>query len=90
MDVSLLDAAGSAIVSITEPLRLLYLLVGVLFGLVLGVIPGLSGLIGLVVVTAIHLQHEAASVDLKVALFEVLSVLMTEAMDDSLRSFYRA
>ena len=47
MDVSLLDAAGSAIVSITEPLRLLYLLVGVLFGLVLGVIPGLSGLIGL-------------------------------------------
>jgi TctA family transporter len=47
MDVSLLDAAGLAIVSITEPLRLLYLLVGVLFGLVLGVIPGLSGLIGL-------------------------------------------
>ncbi len=47
MDVSLLDAAGSAIVSIAEPLRLLYLLIGVLFGLVLGVIPGLSGLIGL-------------------------------------------
>ena len=41
MDVSLLDAAGSAIVSIAEPLRLLYLLIGVLFGLVLGVIGAL-------------------------------------------------
>jgi arylsulfatase A-like enzyme len=40
-----------------------------------------------------HLSNrwdDAASVDLKVALLEELSVLMAEAMDESPRSFYRA
>jgi arylsulfatase A-like enzyme len=40
-----------------------------------------------------HLSNrwdDAASIDLKVALLEELSVLMAEAMDESPRSFYRA
>ncbi|MDB4021987.1 tripartite tricarboxylate transporter permease [Litorivicinus sp.] len=45
--VSLTSAAWEAMLSIAEPERLLFLVGGVLFGLVLGVIPGLSGLIGL-------------------------------------------
>lgn len=47
MDVSILDMAGQAIVAIADPSRFLYLCLGVLIGLALGVIPGLSGLIGL-------------------------------------------
>jgi arylsulfatase A-like enzyme len=37
-----------------------------------------------------NLWDEVASANLKVALLEELSVLMTEAMDESPRSFYRA
>ncbi|MGA1206487.1 MAG: tripartite tricarboxylate transporter permease, partial [Litorivicinaceae bacterium] len=47
MDVSLLEVAGQALLSIAEPERIFYLVFGVIIGLILGVIPGLSGLIGL-------------------------------------------
>ncbi len=47
MDTSILAAAGDALVSLSDPVRLGYLALGVMIGLTLGVIPGLSGLIGL-------------------------------------------
>lgn len=47
MEISILEMAGQAAVAIADPLRLMYLVVGVFIGLALGVIPGLSGLIGL-------------------------------------------
>jgi TctA family transporter len=47
MDYSMLDAAMKALGLIMQPERLLFLFGGVLIGLVLGVIPGLGGLIGL-------------------------------------------
>ena len=47
MDVSMLDMAMSAAVTMADPLRLSFLGLGVLFGLILGVIPGLGGLVGL-------------------------------------------
>ncbi len=47
MDASLLDVAFSAIVTLADPTRLAFLGLGVIIGLVLGVIPGLGGLVGL-------------------------------------------
>lgn len=47
MDVSLLAAAGDALVQVTDPFRLLILATGVLIGLVLGIVPGIGGLAGL-------------------------------------------
>ena len=43
----MLDAALTAAVALSDPLRLSFLGLGVLIGLVLGVIPGLGGLVGL-------------------------------------------
>ena len=43
----MLEMAVHALVMLFDPIRLLYLLGGVMFGLVLGIIPGLGGLIGL-------------------------------------------
>ncbi len=42
-----LDAAGSALANITDPLRLVFLVTGVLIGLVLGILPGIGGIVGL-------------------------------------------
>jgi TctA family transporter len=47
MDVSMLDMALKAAVTLAEPTRLAFLGLGVIFGLILGVIPGLGGLVGL-------------------------------------------
>jgi TctA family transporter len=47
MEAGLLDAAIKAAVTLADPLRLSFLGLGVLIGLVLGVIPGLGGLVGL-------------------------------------------
>ncbi|MFP6733537.1 MAG: tripartite tricarboxylate transporter permease, partial [Rhodospirillales bacterium] len=47
MDTNMLDAALTAAVALSDPLRLSFLGLGVLIGLVLGVIPGLGGLVGL-------------------------------------------
>ena len=47
MDVSMLDMAVKAAVTLADPLRLAFLGLGVVIGLVLGVIPGLGGLVGL-------------------------------------------
>jgi len=47
MESSMLDMAISAAVTLSDPMRLSFLALGVLFGLVLGVIPGLGGLVGL-------------------------------------------
>ena len=47
MDVSLLDMAAQAFFMIMAPERLAFLALGVVFGLALGVVPGLSGVVGL-------------------------------------------
>ncbi len=46
-EVSLLNEAFQALTIILDPMRFGYLLLGVMIGLVLGVIPGLGGLVGL-------------------------------------------
>ncbi|MEK9677687.1 MAG: tripartite tricarboxylate transporter permease [Rhodospirillaceae bacterium] len=47
MDAQMLDMAVKAAVIMSDPTRLGFLSLGVLFGLVVGVIPGLGGLVGL-------------------------------------------
>ncbi len=47
MDASMLDMAVKAAVTLADPMRLGFLALGVAFGLILGVIPGLGGLVGL-------------------------------------------
>jgi len=47
MDGEMLQMAAKAIGILTEPARLGFLVLGVLLGLVIGVIPGLGGLVGL-------------------------------------------
>lgn len=47
MDASVLDMALSAAFDIAQPARLMFLFLGVIIGLIVGVIPGLGGLIGL-------------------------------------------
>ncbi|MPZ37868.1 MAG: hypothetical protein GEU95_07350 [Rhizobiales bacterium] len=47
MEFSMLDAAGSALLLILEPTRLMYLALGVLMGLALGIMPGVGGLAGM-------------------------------------------
>jgi TctA family transporter len=46
MDVSMMDAAGQALLIILDPYRLLMLSVGVIMGLILGILPGIGGLAG--------------------------------------------
>lgn len=47
MDVSVWGAATDAFVALMEPFRILMLCLGVLFGLLLGIIPGIGGLVGM-------------------------------------------
>jgi len=47
LDVEILDAAWKAATLIAEPMRMAYLIGGVLIGLALGVIPGLGGIVGM-------------------------------------------
>lgn len=47
MDVSLLDAAGQALVTILDPYRLMMLSIAVVAGLVIGILPGIGGLSGM-------------------------------------------
>ncbi len=47
MEVSMLEAAGNAFVLLMEPFRLLMLFTGVMMGLVIGLLPGIGGLVGL-------------------------------------------
>jgi TctA family transporter len=47
MEISMLDAAVQALLTIAEPHRLLMLATGVLMGLGLGIIPGIGGLVGI-------------------------------------------
>jgi TctA family transporter len=47
MEVSLLDAAGQALLLLLEPMRLFYLWAGVVLGLIIGIIPGVGGVAGL-------------------------------------------
>ncbi len=46
MDVSMIDAAGTALGMIFDPWRMMLLAMGVLMGLVLGILPGIGGLAG--------------------------------------------
>lgn len=46
-DFSVLGAAGHALLVVFDPARFVFLVLGVLFGLFLGVIPGLGGILGL-------------------------------------------
>ena len=47
MEVGMLQAAGNAFVLLMEPFRLLMLFTGVMMGLVIGLLPGIGGLVGL-------------------------------------------
>ncbi|MEE8517158.1 MAG: tripartite tricarboxylate transporter permease, partial [Alphaproteobacteria bacterium] len=47
MLLEMLGKAGDAAVIMSQPMRLLYLAMGVLIGLALGVIPGLGGIVGM-------------------------------------------
>ncbi len=47
MEGDMLAMAAKAAVIMADPQRLLFLSLGVIIGLVLGVIPGLGGLVGL-------------------------------------------
>jgi len=46
MEVSMLGAAGEALLIILDPERLMFLSLGVIMGLVLGIIPGIGGVAG--------------------------------------------
>jgi TctA family transporter len=46
MEVSMLDAAWFALQQLVEPYRLMFLAIGVILGLVLGILPGIGGLAG--------------------------------------------
>jgi TctA family transporter len=46
MDVSMLDAAGQALLIILDPYRLMMLFTGVVLGLILGILPGIGGIAG--------------------------------------------
>src|SRR3970040_122254 len=46
MDVSLVDAAAHALSMLAEPTRLMFLALGGLLGLVLGILPGIGGVAG--------------------------------------------
>jgi TctA family transporter len=47
MDLSVFATAGEALVTLSDPYRLMMLGAGVVFGLVLGVVPGIGGLTGM-------------------------------------------
>ena len=47
MQPDMLGMAWHALVLLLEPMRLLILVVGVVIGLAIGVLPGLSGVVGL-------------------------------------------
>ncbi|MFC5584189.1 tripartite tricarboxylate transporter permease [Nitratireductor kimnyeongensis] len=47
MDISVLGAASDAIIGLADPFRLFMLGCGVLFGLFLGIVPGIGGLAGM-------------------------------------------
>ncbi|NQV56846.1 MAG: tripartite tricarboxylate transporter permease [Rhodospirillales bacterium] len=47
METELLSMAAKAIVTMADPMRLMYLALGVIVGLSLGVIPGLGGIVGM-------------------------------------------
>ncbi len=48
MDVFfMLDAAGKALLLFTDPMRMMFLFSGVIIGLILGILPGIGGLVGL-------------------------------------------
>lgn len=49
MESSMLSAAGGAFLILMDPLRLLMLATGVLMGLVIGLLPGIGGLVGLAI-----------------------------------------
>lgn len=47
MSIEMLGAAGDALQTLADPFRLVMLCMGVLMGLVLGIIPGIGGLVGM-------------------------------------------
>ena len=49
MGAEMLEAASQALVIMVDPMRLGFLFLGVIIGLVLGVIPGLGGIVGLAI-----------------------------------------
>ncbi len=55
----MIEAALSALQELLVPIRLLFLLMGVLMGLVLGAIPGLGGLVGLAILLPFTFDMDA-------------------------------
>jgi len=47
MEISLLDAAADAFITLMDPFRLMMLSLGVFLGLFLGIVPGIGGLVGM-------------------------------------------
>src|SRR3989337_921056 len=61
MEVNMLHMAGSALLIMLDPARLLFLACGVLVGLALGVIPGLGGIIGMALLLPFTFNMDAYS-----------------------------
>lgn len=47
MDIHMLDMALSALDQIFDPVRMMFLVLGTVMGLIVGAIPGVGGLVGL-------------------------------------------
>jgi TctA family transporter len=61
MEVSMLEAAGSAFLILMDPYRLLMLFTGVSMGLVIGILPGIGGLVGLALLLPFTFSMDAYS-----------------------------
>ena len=61
MNSDMLTMAMHALTLLLEPMRLLILFVGVLIGLVIGVLPGLNGIVGMALLIPFTYQMDAPS-----------------------------
>ena len=61
MEFEMLAMASKAFVTMTDPLRLMYLGLGAIIGLGLGVIPGLGGIVGMAILLPFTFSLDAYS-----------------------------
>ena len=61
MEMDMLHSAGSALLIILDPIRLLYLFGGVCMGLSLGILPGIGGVAGLALLLPFTYSIDAAA-----------------------------
>ena len=55
METDMLHSAAHALLIILDPTRMLYLFGGVCMGLSLGILPGIGGIAGTALLSAVHL-----------------------------------